>query len=47
VGFTKNTAQNLTAMTQAIIDQKITPENHRELIRLSTPLEEYLQQIQF
>lgn len=42
VGFTENTATNLSDMTQAVIDGKIIPERSNDMIKLSTTLEEYM-----
>ena len=45
VGFTDNTATNLSDMTQAVIDNKTVPERPSETIKLSTTLEKYLTEI--
>jgi uncharacterized protein YbjT (DUF2867 family) len=42
VGFTDNTATNLSEMTQAVIDGKIIPERPNDMIKLSTTLEKYM-----
>jgi len=42
VGFTENTATNLSAMTQAVIDNKAVPERPNDTIKLPTTLEDYL-----
>jgi len=42
VGFTENTATNLSYMTQAVINGKIIPEKPNDTIKLSTTLEKYL-----
>lgn len=42
VGFTENTANNLSDMTQAVIDNKTIPERPNDTIKLPTTLEKYL-----
>jgi uncharacterized protein YbjT (DUF2867 family) len=42
VGFTENTATNLSEMTQAVIEGKIIPERPNDMIKLSTTLEKYM-----
>ncbi|SKB44658.1 Uncharacterized conserved protein YbjT, contains NAD(P)-binding and DUF2867 domains [Parapedobacter luteus] len=42
VGFTENTANNLSDMTQAVIDNKTVPERPNDTIKLPTTLEKYL-----
>lgn len=42
VGFTENTATNLSDMTQAVIDNKTIPEYPNNTIKFPTTLEEYL-----
>src|SRR5690606_25623875 len=42
VGFTENTAANLGEMTQALIDNKAVPERPKDILRLSTTLDTYL-----
>lgn len=42
VGFTENTAVNLSDMTQAVIENKAVPERPDETIKLQTPLEKYI-----
>src|SRR5690606_9070092 len=44
VGFTDNTATNLSDMTQAVIDNKTIPERPNDTIKLSTTLEKYLEE---
>lgn len=44
VGFTENTATNLSDMTQAVIDNKTIPERPNNTIRLLTTLEKYLEE---
>ncbi len=43
VGFTKNTATNLSDMTQAVIDNLTVPEYPANTIKLPTTLEDYFQ----
>lgn len=43
VGFTENTAINLSEMTQAVIDNKAVPERPKDTIKLSTRLKNYLE----
>ena len=45
VGFTNNTAINLSQMTQAVIDNIIVPEEPDKAIKLKTTLEDYLKEI--
>ena len=42
VGFTENTATNLSDMTQAVIDGKTIPERPNDIIKLPTTLEKYM-----
>ncbi|WP_118194703.1 NmrA family NAD(P)-binding protein [Albibacterium indicum] len=42
VGFTENTANNLSDMTQAVIDNKTIPERPNDTIKLPTTLEKYI-----
>lgn len=42
VGFTENTATNLSDMTQAVIDNIAVSERPNETIKLPTTLEEYI-----
>ena len=42
VGFTENTATNLSDTTQAVIDNKTVPERPIDAIKLPTTLEEYI-----
>lgn len=42
VGFTENTATNLSDMTQAVIDNKTVPERPNDTIKLPTTLEKYI-----
>lgn len=42
VGFTENTATNLSDMTQAVIDNKAVPERLGDTIKLPTALEKYM-----
>lgn len=44
VGFTENTASNLAAMTQAVIDHKTEPERPGDTIKLATSLQAYLEE---
>ncbi len=44
VGFTENTAKNLSDMTQAVIDNKIVPERPNNVITLPTTLEKYMKE---
>jgi uncharacterized protein YbjT (DUF2867 family) len=44
VGFTENTAANLSDMTQAVIDNKTVPEHPNETIILPTTLEKYMEE---
>lgn len=44
VGFTKNTAANLSDMTQAVIDSKAVPERPNDTIKLPTTLENYMEE---
>lgn len=44
VGFTENTANNLSDMTQAVIDNKTIPERPNDTIKLPTTLEKYLEE---
>mgnify|MGYP002777394306 CR=1 FL=1 len=44
VGFTENTANNLSDMTQAVIDNKTVPQRPNYTIKLATTLEKYLEQ---
>lgn len=44
VGFTENTANNLSDMTQAVIDNKAVPEHPNSLIKLPTTLEKYFEE---
>ena len=43
VGFTENTAANLSDMTQAVIDNIAVPERPHQIIKLATTLEKYLE----
>ncbi len=43
-GFTQNTSANLMEMTQAVIDNVVTPEHHEKTVKLSTTLEQYLKE---
>ena len=43
VGFTENTAANLSDMTQAVIDNKTVFENPNDVVKLPTSLDEYLE----
>ncbi len=42
VGFTDNTAKNLSDMTQAVIDNRAVPEYPQNTVKLSTTLEKYI-----
>ncbi|WP_313381175.1 NmrA family NAD(P)-binding protein [Proteiniphilum saccharofermentans] len=42
VGFTENTAVNLSDMTKAVIDNKTVPERPNDTIKLPTTLEKYI-----
>lgn len=42
VGFTENTENNLSDMTQAVIDNKTIPERPNDTIKLPTTLEKYI-----
>lgn len=42
VGFTENTAANLSDMTKAVIDNKTVPERPNDTIKLPTTLEKYI-----
>ncbi|HLR00716.1 MAG TPA: NmrA family NAD(P)-binding protein [Sphingobacterium sp.] len=42
VGFTENTAINLSDMTRTVIDNKAFPEHPNDTVKLSTTLEMYL-----
>lgn len=42
VGFTENTAANLSYMTQAVIDNKTVPERPKDVITLSTTFFDYM-----
>ena len=42
-GFSENAAQNLAAMTKAVIDDKLTAQYPKESIQLSTPFAQYLE----
>lgn len=42
VGFTENTATNLSDMTQAVIDGKTVPERPNDIIKMPTTLEKYM-----
>ncbi|NDW10177.1 NmrA family NAD(P)-binding protein [Dysgonomonas sp. 520] len=44
VGFTENTAKNLSDMTQAVIDNKIVAEHPSNTVKLSTTLEKYIEE---
>lgn len=44
VGFTENTATNLSDMTQAAIDNKTVPERPNNTIKLPTTLEKYMEE---
>src|SRR5690554_2833160 len=44
VGFTENTANNLSDMTQAVIDNKTIPERPNSSIKLPTTLEKYFEE---
>lgn len=44
VGFTDNTATNLSDMTQAVIDNKTIPERPNNTVKLPTTLEAYLKE---
>ncbi|TRX58853.1 nucleoside-diphosphate sugar epimerase [Fulvivirga sp. M361] len=44
VGFTENTAKNLSDMTQAVIDHKTVPEQPNDTKKLPTTLENYLKE---
>lgn len=45
VGFTENTAQNMSDMTQAVIDKRITLEFEDKAIKMTTPFGIYLDDI--
>lgn len=42
VGFTANTATNLSDMTQAVIDGRTVPERPNDIVKLPTTLEKYM-----
>jgi uncharacterized protein YbjT (DUF2867 family) len=44
VGFTDNTAANLSDMTQAVIDGKLVPEWPGKVVKLNTSLERYMEE---
>ncbi len=44
IGFTDDTATNLSDMTQAVIDQLTVPEYPDDITKLPTTLEDYLQE---
>lgn len=44
VGFTENTAQHLVDMTQAVIENRLSPEHPEKTIKLQTTFGKYLQQ---
>lgn len=44
VGFTEDTSSNLSDMTQAVIYNKIIPEKPKDIIKLSTSLDKYLEE---
>ncbi|MFD2034524.1 hypothetical protein ACFSKL_06980 [Belliella marina] len=44
LGFTENTAANLSDMTQAVIDNKAVPEQPNNTVKLPTTLEKYLEE---
>ncbi|MEM1134287.1 MAG: NAD(P)H-binding protein [Bacteroidota bacterium] len=44
VGFTENTATNLSDMTQAVIDNKAVPERPNDIIKLPMTLEKYMKE---
>lgn len=44
VGFTENTASNLSDMTQAVIDNKTVPEQPNSSIKLPTTLDKYFEE---
>lgn len=43
-GFTDNTAENLSDMTQAVIDGKLVPEWPGKVVKLNTSLEQYMEE---
>ena len=44
-GFTDNTSENLMDMTQAVIDQSVSPEHEDQVNKLPTSLEQYLKEL--
>lgn len=44
-GFTDNTSENLIDMTQAVIDQSVSPEHEDQVNKLPTSLEQYLKEL--